>query len=105
MLERFKVVIRYNGSSVVHFTETDGEEVFRYKGFRFFTHRYYGKDLPEWRVSCAMSGSAIGWAPFREDAIKMAKKNLHFEFEKYLAGLKNRPKARWSRRPPQPLKG
>ncbi|MFB0847302.1 hypothetical protein [Paenibacillus oleatilyticus] len=93
MSERFKIVCQHYG--VTYFSETDGEEVFTFKGIRYFAHRYRTKESGGWRVSCTMSGIALGKGVFKEDAVRMARKKLYESYSKYLHALKTRERAIW----------
>ena len=93
MKERFKV--RQIKDGIIHYGEIEAEEAFRYRGLRYFLHQYRCGEKNEWRVSCVMSGGAIGWGPFREDAIRLAKKKLYFAYTKYMSSLRLRDRATW----------
>ena len=94
MKERFKIAVKQN--EVTFYAEVEGEEVFQHRGFRYFLHRHY-EDEPQWYVSCARSGVAVGKGAFPEDAIRWARKNLHFKYSRYILMLKIRERAKWKR--------
>jgi len=94
MDERFKIRC-ISRCGIIYFSETTGEVVFTKKGIRFFAHQYSDDHFKGWRVSCAMSGVSAGQGRFKEDAIKMAKENLHYFYDEYLRKLKKRQRAVW----------